>query len=392
MFFAYLTFPDWIKPEIIPGVGIGSWYGMMYIFSFAGAWLLFNHIIKQKRMQQGLDPYDNSKKKHRPLLHQSKHFGWLAYPYKTKYSKIPIGNFSSANASNFITWLIVGLIIGARIFSALIYANNSDYYWTHPWMIFWPFENGEFVGLRGMSYHGGAVGVGIAGFIFCYKHRLNFLEWGDSLIVAVPLGYTFGRLGNFINQELYGRVTTSPIGMVFDPPGMETFSSRQPWAQEMATELGISPYGIINLPRHPTQLYEAFFEGIVLWAILWFFVSRIKRHNGQMIGSYILGYGLFRFLIEYYRQPDSNLGYIINFTSQNNLNIAVEHPLGAISMGQILCFIMIVIGIVTIVVSPYLDRKTVVNIQRRMERDAKQPPKTAKGVKNAKTTKTGHKK
>jgi len=314
MFTAYLTFPDWIQPEIIPGIKIGSWYGLMYIFGFGTTYLLFKRLAERKK---------------NPL--------------------------TKDESSNLMTWLIVGLIIGARLFSVLIYADDRGHYWTHPWLIFWPFSGGHFTGLRGMSYHGGVVGAIVANTIYCRVKNYNFWEIADIVVAGIPLGYTFGRMGNFINQELYGRVTTSPIGMIFSPPGMEKFSTRNSWAVDIAEQLGISKFGGINLPRHPSQLYEAFFEGIVLWLILWFIVRRIKKHNGQILGSYLLGYGTIRFIIEYFRQPDANLGYIFNFTSNKHLILAMEHPLGAISLGQIFCAIMIIGGIALIIASKWLD-------------------------------------
>lgn len=326
---SYLTFPSWIHPEIIPGVKIGTWYGLMYIFAFATTYLLLLHQIK-KLKESKTDKIDPS-----------------------------IDIEQKENVNSLFTWAIIGLLLGARLFSVLIYAENRLYYWTHPWMIFWPFEGTQFVGLRGMSYHGGAIGAAVAVLIYCIKTKQSFFAWADLISAAIPLGYTFGRLGNFINQELYGRVTTAPIGMLFNPPGMEKFlASKYPQAVEMANQLGISPYGFINLPRHPSQLYEALFEGIILWAILWFVVRRLKRYNGQIFGSYLVGYGLFRFVIEYYRQPDSNLGYLINFTKKefSSWDLASYHPIGAISMGQILCFIMMLIGLTFILVPIFITR------------------------------------
>ena len=326
MFIAYLTFPKWITPEIIPGIQVGSWYGLMYIFSFATAYFLFKRLAMRKE---------------NPL--------------------------SKDDISNYTTWVILGLIIGARLFSVLIYADDRLHYWSHPWLIFWPFSGGQFTGLRGMSYHGGVVGGIVAAVIYSRVKKHNFWEIGDLLIAGLPLGYTFGRLGNFINQELYGRVTTSPIGMIFSPQGMEKFIKREdPWSVEIAQQLDISILGWINLPRHPSQLYEALFEGVVLWLILWFVVRRFKKYNGQILGSYLLGYGFFRFFIEYFRQPDANLGYIINFSGRSDLILAMDHPLGAISLGQILCAIMIISGIVLIFTSKWLDEGTQKRVAARI--------------------------
>lgn len=344
MFLSYLTFPSWIKPEIIPGVNVGTWYGLMYLFAFLTSWTLAMSQIKKVQK----DP---------------------AFEHKREI-------FNKENLSNLFTWSIIGLLLGARLFSVLVYADNRLHYWTHPWLIFWPFEGGRFVGLRGMSYHGGIIGCSLVALIFCKVKKFKFLEWADFVSPTIPLGYTFGRLGNFINQELYGRVTTSAVGMLFDPPGMEKFSSaRFPKAAEIATELGLSPYGLINLPRHPSQLYEAFFEGIVLWAILWFVVRRFKKQDGQVFGSYVFGYGFFRFFIEYFREPDANLGYLINFTGKefSRWDLAWRHPLGAISMGQILCFIMMLVGLMLILVPSLFNRR-----KERLETEALKEKKATK--------------
>jgi phosphatidylglycerol:prolipoprotein diacylglycerol transferase len=154
-----------------------------------------------------------------------------------------------------------------------------------------------------MSYHGGLIGVVLAGWLYVRKTQLDLWDIIDLFSPAAPLGYTFGRLGNFINGELYGRVTSAKIGMYF--PLAET------------KEL-----------RHPSQLYEAFFEGIFLFAVLWS-VRKFKLPRGAMLPLYLIGYGLVRFIIEYFRAPDAHLGFVIF----------------SLSMGQVLCFLMIVSGI-----------------------------------------------
>jgi phosphatidylglycerol:prolipoprotein diacylglycerol transferase len=182
---------------------------------------------------------------------------------------------------------------------------NLSYYAQHPLEIFLPFDfsNGiTLTGIAGMSYHGGLIGVVIGSYIYTRRAGLSLLEMADLYIPAIPAGYTFGRLGNFINGELYGRVTESPIGMFF------------PLAPE--------PY-----LRHPSQLYEAFFEGIFLFVVLWSIKRKINVRGG-MLGLYLIGYGSVRFIIEYFRQPDAQLGFVVR----------------SFSMGQILCFIMIVTG------------------------------------------------
>jgi len=217
--------------------------------------------------------------------------------------------FSKEVIDNYFLWLITALLIGGRIGYVLFY--NLSYYLKHPLEIILPFDinNGfRYIGLYGMSYHGALIGIIVASVIYCRKFTLNFWVLTDLLVSAVPLGYVFGRLGNFINGELYGRVTTVPWGMYFplDP----------------AYQL-----------RHPSQLYEALFEGLVLFIILWSLRKRL-RIPGLLFSLYLIGYGVVRFFLEFFRQPDPQLGFIV----------------GPFSMGQILCFMMILAGIIIFVI------------------------------------------
>jgi phosphatidylglycerol---prolipoprotein diacylglyceryl transferase len=195
------------------------------------------------------------------------------------------------------------VILGGRLGYVLFY--NLGYYLQHPLEIILPFEFSgglHFVGISGMSYHGGAIAVMIATVIFCWKRGIDFWRFADLFGSAIPLGYTFGRLGNFINGELYGRATDVPWGMVF-------------------------PLDPLHLLRHPSQLYEAFFEGIVLFAVLWVLRKRFS-FTGALFALYVAGYGLIRFFIEFFREPDAQLGFV----------------LGPFSMGQLLCLLMIAAG------------------------------------------------
>jgi phosphatidylglycerol:prolipoprotein diacylglycerol transferase len=212
--------------------------------------------------------------------------------------------FSKNQVNDLTTYAILGLIIGARLGYVLFY--NLTYYLRHPLEIFLPFSFSNdfaFTGISGMSYHGGLIGILLAVFWYVRKAKLNYWQVMDLYVPAVPLGYTFGRIGNFINGELFGRTTTAPIGMYF-------------------------PLAPDNMLRHPSQLYEAFFEGIFLFIILWR-IRKIKLPTGAMLAIYIIGYGTIRFFIEFFRQPDAHLGFIF---------------LG-FSMGQILCVMMIAGGI-----------------------------------------------
>jgi len=321
--FLLLHYPSWIHPEIFPGVpvlGLLRWYGLMYICAFATAIRIFGKL----RAQGMLDSPD------RPTT-QDDVFG-------------------------FFTFGIVCLLLGARIFSTLVY-DQTGLYMRKPWLIFWPFsETGSFTGLAGMSYHGGFIGGLIGMILWCVKNKRPVLKWVDAMCVAIPLGYTFGRLGNFFNAELYGRITTMPWGMVF--PGAQRFSSSIEWVRNTAQQAGMtldSQTVLVNLPRHPSQLYEAFFEGIVLFFLLWFLRKR-KPFDGFLAAMYTIGYGAVRFFIEYFREPDADMGYRIaakldspTYFNQSLLNL---------STGQILCLIMIISGAVTIAVLALRKKNT----------------------------------
>jgi len=214
-------------------------------------------------------------------------------------------SYSKATLENFFMWVVIGVLLGGRFGYVLFY--NFAYFWRHPLEIMLPFsyEGGfHYTGISGMSYHGGLVGAVLAGVLFCRKYKIDFWNFSDFFIPAVPLGYTFGRLGNFFNSELYGRPTTVAWGMYFptDP------------SQQL---------------RHPSQLYEAFFEGILLFVIFW---SLRKRSScrGCLLPLYLIGYGLVRFCIEFYREPDPQLGLV----------------LGQLTLGQIFCLLMVIAGIV----------------------------------------------
>ena len=204
---------------------------------------------------------------------------------------------------DFIIWAAIGVLLGGRLGYVLFY--DFKYYMLHPLNIFLPFDfyNGfKFTGISGMSYHGGLLGVVAAVYFFCRKNNINIWEFSDLLCPAIPLGYTFGRLGNFFNSELFGKATTLPWGMYFPTDPTHTL-------------------------RHPSQLYEAFFEGIVLFGILWIIRGK-KTFRHLMFSLYLLGYGMIRFIIEFVREPDDHLNYVwCGFT-----------------MGQILCLIMILAG------------------------------------------------
>jgi phosphatidylglycerol:prolipoprotein diacylglycerol transferase len=281
--------------------------------------------------------------------------------------------------SGLFFWGILALLLGARIFATMVY-ETSDVYRRQPWLVFWPFREGKFTGLQGMSYHGGVIGGILAIIIYSGIKRFDYREIGDMFAASIPLGYTFGRLGNFANGELYGRVTTSSLGMIF--PHAQELPAGALWVQEAAEKAGIAlQTASVNLPRHPSQLYEALLEGVVLWLIIWVWRNR-KPFKGFLIGLYLMGYGMFRFLVEYFREPDADLGYRIQLV-ENDLPTALAHPLLSFSTGQIFSFAMFVIGAFWLIIasqSPnrkpilvYLDSsRTRVNVEAERKANQKQ--------------------
>ena len=261
------TLPSKMDPILL---SIGSfsiyWYSTMYLVAFGIVYLLCRSKINNK-----------------------------------EYTKLTLPEFE-----DLLSWCFIALIIGARLGYVLFY--NFEYYIDNPLEILLPFsiKNGvwKFTGIAGMSYHGGVIGVLIAIWMYARKKGLHLYIVADFLTPAIPLGYFFGRIGNFINGELYGRVTEASIGMYFPNAG---------------------DYQL----RHPSQLYEAFFEGIVLY----FLIKSLKTRFtflGFNSGLYVFGYAFFRFFIEYVREPDKHLQFIL-------LNL---------TMGQLLCIAMMIGGII----------------------------------------------
>jgi phosphatidylglycerol:prolipoprotein diacylglycerol transferase len=232
------------------------WYGVMYLLGFTASFLLVRCQIKKKDL-----------------------------------------NFSKDFVDTLYSYLILGLLLGARLGYVLFY--DLPVYLHHPLEIFALWHGG-------MSFHGGLIGCILAGILFCRRHRVDFWQVADLVIVTAPIGLGLGRLGNFINGELYGRVTEVPWAMVFPGGG--------------------------PLPRHPSQLYEFFLEGVVLFTVLWVLKDRISR-TGVLTSLFLILYGIFRFSLEFFREPDAQLGYI----------------LGPFTMGQILSSAMIAVGIVVLV-------------------------------------------
>ncbi len=256
--------PENINPNIIEiGQFQVRYYGLMYIVAFATAYLLVMKRIRDEDF-----------------------------------------SFSKEMIQDSFVWMILGLMIGGRLGYVTFY--NFGYYIAHPLEIFLPFSftNGiHFTGLAGMSYHGGLIGSLTAAYLFCRRKSISFWLFLDLLVPTAPLGYTFGRIGNFINGELYGRVTSVSWGMYF-------------------------PMDATNSLRHPSQLYEAFFEGIFLFVILWT-IRKKSPFSGFLFAVYLAGYGTVRFFIEFVRNPDPQLGLVA----------------GSLSMGQLLCLAMIICSV-----------------------------------------------
>ena len=255
-----LNYPD-IDPVIVSlGPLQVRWYGLMYILGFGAAWMLVRYqavLFGRQRLLRHLD------------------------------------NLNLA--------LIAGVILGGRLGYVLFY--NPGYYLQHPLEIFATWQGG-------MSFHGGCIGVLLAGWLYCRRHELDFWKGADLYVVTIPIGLGLGRIGNFLNGELYGRVTEVPWGMVFPGGG--------------------------PLPRHPSQLYEFLLEGVLLFLILWSLKARPwqEKHrsnwpHGTMLALFLVLYGVFRFLVELVREPDPQLGKV----------------LAGLTMGQILSLTMILAGI-----------------------------------------------
>lgn len=221
--------------------------------------------------------------------------GWVAV---RRLGRQPPAGFQGEEADDFLVWATLGVVLGGRLGYVLFY--NLPYYLENPAQIVMVWQGG-------MAFHGGLLGVVIALLVFCRRRGINPLVMGDVVACAAPIGLFFGRIANFINAELYGRAA----------PDL-------PWAMVFPTD----PFG---LPRHPSQLYEAALEGVVLFvllAVLWRCWS-VRGRPGALVGVFLTGYGVARALVEIVREPDAHLGTLF----------------WGVTMGQLLSLPMILAGV-----------------------------------------------
>jgi len=223
--------------------------------------------------------------------------------------------FTREHIDAFLTWLVLGILLGGRL--GYVFFYGWSYFSKHPMEIILPvsFQNGfHFTGISGMSFHGGVLGVTAAFVGFALANKRRPLRLAELMVPTIPLGYTFGRLGNFLNGELWGRPTDVAWGMYFphDP-------------------LGDAFLGKVGPLRHPSQLYEAFGEGLFLWIILWSIKNRAP-FRGRMVSCYLMGYGMIRFFIEFTREPDAQVGFLFGTDW--------------LTMGQLLCGVMVLAGMI----------------------------------------------
>ena len=243
------------------------WYGLMYLVGIFGGWYL---LVRRCRKP------------------------WV--------------DWTPNQVSDLIFYVAVGVVLGGRIGYVLFY--NLPYYADHPLRVFYVWDGG-------MSFHGGLVGVMIAAWIFARRHRRHFFGIMDFIAPVVPIGLGAGRIGNFINGELWGKVADLPWAM------------RLPCTQErFARYCGGHLHPGYSLPHQPSQLYEMLLEGVALFVICWWFSAR-PRPRMAVSGVFALGYGVFRFAVEFIRLPDPQLGYL---------------AFGWLTMGQVLSIPLIIVG------------------------------------------------
>ena len=249
------------------------WYGISYLLAFVSAWWLLRMRAKQAH--------------------------WPITPEQV---------------SDYLFWAIVGIIVGGRLGYVFFYGLDR---WAEDILFPLQLQDG------GMSFHGGLIGVLVVMALFARHHRIGFLKLGDFTVMVVPLGLMLGRLANFIGGELWGRISDVPWAMIFpvaiEPGGRTSEVLRQAWQQ-----------GELNdLARHPSQLYQAALEGLLLFLIVWFFAGK-PRPAGAVGGVFLAGYAVFRSIAECFREPDGHIGFL---------------AFDWLTMGQVLSLPMFIAGV-----------------------------------------------
>lgn len=282
---ALILFPD-ISPEIFSISLFGMtfalrWYALAYIVGILLGWRLVLRAANTPRLWRGKKPV-----------------------------------MTGAQIEDLLTWVILGVIIGGRIGYVLFY--QPAYYLSNPAQILRVWEGG-------MSFHGGALGVISAAFLYTGRHQIARISAGDIVALGIAPGLLLGRIANFINAELWGRQTDLPWGVAFPTEQ----------AQYCPDVIGICA-------RHPSQLYEAALEGLLLGAVLIWLAWRrgALKTPGIIMGTFLAGYGLARFVVEFFRQPDAQF-----ISAGNPLGLAWEINGYGLTMGQILCLPMIAVGL-----------------------------------------------
>ncbi len=223
--------------------------------------------------------------------------GWALAIRRTQWAHI---HWTREEVGDFLFYVVLGVVLGGRLGYVLFY--QPGYFFAHPLHVFYVWDGG-------MSFHGGMLGVFVASAWFARRTHKHFFDVTDFVAPIVPVGLFFGRIGNFINGELYGRVTDVPWAMIY-------------------------PH-VDRLPRHPSELYEAALEGVALFVILWLY-ARKPRPRMAVSGAFLLGYGCFRFFLEFFRQPDPFAGFV---------------AFGWMTLGQVYSAPMIVAGVIIILVA-----------------------------------------
>jgi len=288
-----IPFPENIKPEVF-SVSLGDftftlyWYALAYIFGIIACWQLAAIALKKNELWQ----------KNTPPLN----------PVKLE---------------DLMSFSVLGIIFGGRLGFVIFY--NPEYYLQNPLEVL-------FIWQGGMSFHGGLIGVATASFLFFRKNHVPLRSGADLLALGTPIGLGLGRLANFINDELWGRVTDVPWGVIVNSPQSRTV------CQEI----------VDHCIRHPSQIYEAILEGLILFILMMYlaFKKNAFKRPGFLASIFFIGYGLSRCFVELFRQPDQQ------FQSVNNpMGFFIQFGETGLTMGQVLSLPMIVLGIILFLTS-----------------------------------------